>query len=107
MPTSLLPGLEAMTPWNLLFLCVWTGQDFPAAFRYRVFDSWQLDGGYDRGAGESNSIRVDLKIELLVSQPVFLSWNPFYATLRTFLRCPSHRTHVLSQGDAARAMTFH
>src|SRR5262250_3299948 len=32
----------------------------------------------------------------------FLSWNPFYATLRTFCE-PSHRTYVLSQVDMIRA----
>src|SRR5262249_50046717 len=39
------------------------------------------------------------------AQTAFLSWNPFYATLRTFCE-PSHRTYVLSQVDMIRAMTF-
>jgi hypothetical protein len=44
--------------------------------------------------------------ETSVAQPGFLPWNPFYATLRTFLRDPSHCTYVLSQVDMIRAMTF-
>jgi hypothetical protein len=84
--------------------------DIRALTRSRVFDSWQpLMEGMIRGLELASKLdtRGSPKLELLVSQPVFLSWNPFYATLCTFLRCPSHRTYVLSQGDAARAMTFH
>ena len=36
----------------------------------------------------------------------FLPWNPFYATLRTCLCAPSHRTCVLCWKDMIRAMAF-
>jgi hypothetical protein len=41
-----------------------------------------------------------------VAQPGFLPWNPFYATLRTFLCAPSHCTCVLCWKDMIRAMAF-
>ena len=43
---------------------------------------------------------------LALSQP-FLSWYPFYATLRPCLRQPSYDTYEVSPGEGTRAITSH